>query len=213
MEVDKMKIKTLIVGPIETNCYIAYCPETKEGVVIDPGDEGDRIVNTIDQLGIKVNYIINTHGHHDHIKGNKKVKDATGAKVLIHTNDAPMLVDPTKNLSHFTGEKTHEPGADKELSDGDIISFGNISLKVLHTPGHTPGCISLLCTTENICFTGDTLFYGSVGRTDLPGGDYKTLMNSLKDKLVNLSNEVRVYPGHGPYSTIGDEKKINPYLK
>ncbi|NLT94779.1 MAG: MBL fold metallo-hydrolase [Clostridia bacterium] len=208
-----MKIKTLIVGPIETNCYIAYCPETKEGVVIDPGAEGDRIVNTVDDLGVKVKYIINTHGHHDHIKANKKVKEATGAQILIHSGDAPMLTDANKNLSCFTGETTQEPAADKELKDGDVITFGNVSLKVLHTPGHTPGCISLLCDTEKICFTGDTLFNGSVGRTDLPGGNYKTLMNSLKEKLINLSNEVRIYPGHGPYSTIGEEKQINPYLK
>ncbi|KJS20327.1 MAG: beta-lactamase [Clostridiaceae bacterium BRH_c20a] len=208
-----MKIKTLIVGPIETNCYIAYCPDTKEGVVIDPGDEGAKLVEAITNLGIRIKYIINTHGHHDHIKANKEVKETTGAEILIHTSDAAMLTDPSRNLSHYLGEKTTEPKADKELTDGDIISFGNITLKVLHTPGHTPGCICLLNTTKKICFTGDTLFNGSVGRTDLPGGNYKTLTNSLKDKLINLSNEVKIYPGHGPSSTIGEEKAINPFLK
>jgi glyoxylase-like metal-dependent hydrolase (beta-lactamase superfamily II) len=208
-----MKIKTLIVGPIETNCYLVYCTLTKEGVVIDPGDEGEKIINAINDLGIRIKYIINTHGHYDHIKANKKVKDATGAKILIHVYDAPMLIDPEKNLSYFMKEKAEGIMADQELNDGDIISFGNIDLKVLHTPGHTPGCISLLCSKEKICFTGDTLFYGSVGRTDLPGGNYKTLVNSLKEKMINLSNEIRIYPGHGPYSTIGEEKRINPYLK
>ena len=124
-----------------------------------------------------------------------------------------MLIDPEKNLSYFMKEKAEGIMADQELNDGDIISFGNIDLKVLHTPGHTPGCISLLCSKEKICFTGDTLFNGSVGRTDLPGGNYKTLVNSLKEKMINLSNEIRIYPGHGPYSTIGEEKRINPYLK
>jgi len=208
-----MKIKTIIVGPIETNCYMVYCPETKEGVVIDPGDEPEKISNAIDSLGIRIKYIINTHGHHDHIKANKAVKQKTGAQILIHANDAPMLTDPAKNLSHYMGEKTTEPKADRELSDGDVIEFGKIKLKVLHTPGHTPGCISLLSASEKICFTGDTLFNGSVGRTDLPGGNYKTLLNSLKEKLVTLSNEVKIYPGHGPHSTIGDEKAINPFLK
>jgi len=208
-----MKIRTLIVGPIETNCYIVYCPRTKEGVVIDPGDEGEKIVDAINNLGIKIKYVINTHGHHDHIKANKDVKQATGAEILIHASDATMLTDSSKNLSHYMGEIVSELAADKELNDGDVINFGTISLKVLHTPGHTPGCISLLSTTEKICFTGDTLFNGSVGRTDLPGGNYKTLMNSLRGKLINLSNEVTIYPGHGPHSTIGEEKAINPYFK
>jgi len=208
-----MKIKSLIVGPIETNCYIVYCPETKEGIVIDPGDDGAKIVETIANLEIKIKYIINTHGHHDHIKANKEVKEITGAEILIHTLDAPMLTDPSRNLSHYLGEKTIEPSADRELADGDIINFGKITLKVLHTPGHTQGCICLLNSTKKICFTGDTLFNGSVGRTDLPGGNYKTLMNSLKDKLINLSNEVKIYPGHGPHSTIREEKAINPFLK
>lgn len=201
------------MGPIETNCYLVYCSKTKEGIVIDPGDEGGKINNLIKDLGVKIKYIINTHGHHDHIKANKDVKELTGAPILIHTNDAAMLTDSSKNLSHYMGEKTIEPAADRELNDGDIISFGTFSLQVLHTPGHTPGCISLLCTTKKICFTGDTLFNGSVGRTDLPGGNYKTLLQSLRNKLINLSNEVIIYPGHGPHSTIGEEKAINPYFK
>jgi len=208
-----MKIKTLIVGPIETNCYLVYCSETKEGAVIDPGDEAEKIINSIDNLGISIKYIINTHGHHDHIKANKQVKNVTGAEILIHASDASMLTDPSKNLSHYMGQNITNLAADRELSDGDLIKFGNITLKVLHTPGHTPGCISLLSTTEKICFTGDTLFNGSVGRTDLPGGNYKTLINSLKEKLVRLSNEVKIYPGHGPSSSIGEEKAINPFLK
>ncbi|MGI6225128.1 MAG: MBL fold metallo-hydrolase [Peptococcales bacterium] len=208
-----MKIKTIIVGPIETNCYLAYCGETKEGIVIDPGDEGEKIVNAIKELGIKIKYIVNTHGHHDHIKANEILKKFTNAPILIHAADAQMLTDANKNLSHFTGERTAELPADQELNDGDTIEFGNICLKVLHTPGHTLGGICLLCTTEKKCFTGDTLFNGTVGRTDLPGGNYKTLMNSLKSKLINLPNEVKIYPGHGPHSTIGEEKAINPYFK
>ncbi|MDK2823139.1 MAG: hydroxyacylglutathione hydrolase [Clostridia bacterium] len=208
-----MKIKILTVGPIETNCYIVVCPQTKEAVIIDPGDEGGKIVEAISSLDINVKYIINTHGHHDHIQANKEVKEATNAQILIHASDAQMLTNPLKNLSHYLGLKTTEPAADRQLQDGDSIEFGNIVFKVLHTPGHTPGCICLYNEAEKICFTGDTLFNGSVGRTDLPGGNYKTLMNSLREKLVNLPNDVVIYPGHGPKSTIREEKAINPFLK
>ncbi|MFZ5943329.1 MAG: MBL fold metallo-hydrolase [Bacillota bacterium] len=208
-----MKIKTLIVGPIETNCYIAYCPKTKEGVVIDPGDDGEKIIEAINSLNISIKYIINTHGHHDHIKANAQVKNGTQAPILIHVNDAPMLTDPNKNLSFYMGEKASLPKADRELKDGDVIELSSFSFKVLHTPGHTTGGICLYCEAEKKCFTGDTLFKGSVGRTDLPGGNYKTLMTSLQEKLVVLPHDVAIYPGHGPDSSVREEKAVNPFLK
>lgn len=208
-----MKIKVLTVGPIETNCYIVSCPKTKEAVVIDPGDEGERILEFIKDEQLNVKFIINTHGHHDHIGANKDIKDATKAQLLVHEKDGDMLIDPNKNLSKYMGINTVEPGADQKLQDGDTVTFGDLSFKVIHTPGHTPGGICLFSKDNKICFTGDTLFNGSVGRTDLPGGSYATLMKSIRERLVTLSNEVAIYPGHGPKSTIGDEKAINPFLK
>lgn len=208
-----MIIKVLSVGALETNCYLVWCPNTKEAIVIDPGDEGERILEVIREMEIKIKYIVNTHGHHDHIGANKELKEATGAPIVIHSQDAKMLTDPVHNLSKFLGSTTKEPAADQLVEDGDVISFGQINLKVLHTPGHTPGGMCLYSQEEKVCFTGDTIFNGSVGRTDLPGGSYATLIKSIYDKLLTLPSDVTIYPGHGPKSTISEEKAINPFLK
>ncbi|NLO90255.1 MAG: MBL fold metallo-hydrolase [Clostridia bacterium] len=207
-----MKIKTIIVGKLHTNCYIFFDPETREGAVIDPGSQGDKILDYIDQSKIKVKYIINTHGHYDHIGADLFLKEKLGAEILIHGKDAAMLKDPMLNLSFY--DDVSEIGGivpDRLLKEGDTISVGNISFKVLHTPGHTPGSICLLSQRE--IFTGDTLFECSVGRTDLPGGSFKQLKDSLKNKILNLPDHLIVYPGHGPSTTMEHEKKLNPYLK
>ena len=192
-----MKVKSFPVGWLSTNCYVVSCEETKEAAVIDPGmeneNETEQILEYIKQNGFKVKYIINTHGHPDHVVGNEAIKEATGAPLLIHESAIEKL------------------NADRKLYDGDVLQVGNVKLVVLHTPGHTPDGISLLA--DNAVFTGDTLFAGSVGRTDFLGGSYSDLMQSIKTKLMCLPDSSTVYCGHGPATTIGDEKLYNPFLQ
>jgi hydroxyacylglutathione hydrolase len=192
-----MNIKRFLVGWLSTNCYVVSCEETKEAVVIDPGIEGEReaeeILDFIKEKGLKIKYIINTHGHPDHTAGNTIIKEETGASILIHENDA---------------SRVH---ADRKLLDGDVLLVGFLKLVVLHTPGHTKGGISLL--GDNVVFTGDTLFSGAIGRTDFPGGSHQELIQSIRSKLLPLPDAVEVYPGHESPTTIGNEKKYNPFLQ
>jgi hydroxyacylglutathione hydrolase len=191
-----MIIKCFKVGRLVTNCYVVS-DETKEATVIDPGleneKEANQILDYIKDKNLHVKYIIDTHGHPDHISGNQIIKNATGASILIHENHRGRA------------------NPDQKVHDGDIIQVGNIKFKVLHTPGHTPSGICLL--TDEVVFTGDTLFAGAIGRTDFPGGSYQDIINSIKTKLLPLSDNIKVYPGHESFSTIGDEKKYNPFLK
>src|SRR5665648_932347 len=195
-----MFLKRLVVGLLETNCYLISCEKTKEAAVIDPGGEEavDLILNILQKNNFNLKYIINTHGHIDHIIGNNLLKVKTEALLLIHRLDADMLIDGNKNISSFMGKETCSPYADKLLEEGDEISLGTLKLKFIHTPGHTPGGISLV--VNNIVFTGDTLFAGGIGRTDLPGGSYQDLQKSIKEKLLVLSDDKIIYPGHGPDS-------------
>lgn len=205
-----MIIKDLTVGPIMANCFILGCDTTKEAVVIDPGDESNRILMALAGLKLKVKYIINTHGHFDHVGANKKIKDATGADLLIHSLDVPMLAHLSASASAWGLQSDDSPPPDRTIKDGDEIKFGNIILKVIHTPGHTQGGISLY--SDGFVFVGDTLFAGSIGRTDFPGGDFDTLISSIRKKLFVLGDDVRVFSGHGPETTIGDEKRHNPFV-
>lgn len=198
------------VGPIMANCYIVGCKETHEAAVIDPGDDADMILLKLSDLKLKVKYIINTHGHFDHVGANRKIKDATGAELLIHELDAPMLGFLSQAAASFGLKSENSPPPDKTIDDGDIITFGKISLKVIHTPGHSPGGISLY--TNGYLFVGDTLFQGSIGRTDLPGGNFNTLKSSIQKKLFTLGDDVRVFTGHGPETSIGREKRYNPFV-
>lgn len=198
------------VGPMDSNCYIIGCPETKLAAVVDPGAEGGRILARLKQLGLNCQYIILTHGHVDHIGALNEVRQGTGAKVLIHEKDAGMLTNPALNLSMFMGSMLKCKPADAFLADGDQVKLGNLVLEVLHTPGHTPGGISLQVGDHLI--TGDTLFAGSVGRSDFPGGNHQVMINSIKTKLLPYPDSTLVFPGHGPSSTIGAEKRSNPFL-
>ena len=200
-----MIIKSLPVGPLYTNCFIIGCKDTKEAAVVDPGGDSDKILMLLAEDKLTLKYIINTHGHFDHVAGNKKLKETTGAKILIHEEDATLLTTPSMGLS-----ADNLQAADEFMKDGDKITFGNITLEVLHTPGHTLGGVSLY--TDGHVFVGDTLFAGSIGRTDFPGGNYDTLINSVKDRLFPLGDEVLVYSGHTAETTIGNEKKYNPFF-
>lgn len=206
-----MKIIQMEVGNLGTNCYIVWCENTKKAVVIDPGGNPDRILAAVQKEGLNVEAVINTHGHADHVLANTKVQEATGAPLWIHAADAEMLGSGSRNLSAFLGGATSCGTADRRLSDGEVLQIGEFSLKVLHTPGHTPGGICLLA--DRTVFVGDTLFAESIGRTDFPGGSYAQLIQSIKDKLMALADDVKVYPGHGPATTIGWERRQNPFIQ
>ncbi len=202
-------IESLAVGPIQANCFVVGCDSTKEAVVIDPGEEPDRILDTAAARGLTIKAILNTHGHFDHVGGNRGVKDATGAPLMIHRLDAPMLEQLSATARMFGLRAENSPPPDRLLEDDDTVSFGDINLRVIHTPGHTPGGVSFY-TTGHV-FVGDTLFAGSIGRTDLPGGDFDTLIASIQNRLFSLPDDVHVHPGHMGPTQISLEKRTNPF--
>ncbi len=205
-----MIIKTLAVGPIMANCFILGCEETLEAAVIDPGDEADRILQALAESNLTTKLIINTHGHFDHVGANKRLNKVTGAPILIHPLDAPLLNQLANSAAAWGMTAENSPAPDRELQDGDEVTFGKVLLKVIHTPGHTPGGISLY--TDSEVFVGDTLFAGSIGRTDFPGGSFETLQASIQQKLFALRDDLKVYPGHNQTTTIGVEKRTNPFV-
>jgi len=195
-----MFVRMFTVGMLETNCFLVGDAESGEALIIDPGfDKGSEVKTVLEEIErneFKVKYIINTHGHPDHNGGNGVLKELTKAPILIHEYDAPMLSNPS---------------ADRKLRNGDLIEIGSIKFRVIHTPGHSSGSIILL--GADVVFSGDTLFAGSIGRYDLPGGSLEEIKNSLKNKLLILPDYLKVYPGHGPVSTIGEERRNNPFLR
>ena len=204
--------KALMVGLLEVNCYILGDEVTKEAVVIDPGGDEDAILEVLKHNQFQLKLIIDTHGHFDHVDANQPLKDATGAKIAIHEADAKMLDKPSAEAMFFTGNRLRLSQADILLKENDILTFGAYRLKVLHTPGHTPGGISLLLEDHPYVYVGDTLFAGSIGRTDFPGGDYDALINGVRNKIFPLGDNYSVYPGHGPVTTVAQEKKYNPFF-
>lgn len=203
------KIHKLVVGSMQSNCYILS--GGREAIVIDPGGDAQLILDKLKKLNTKCIYIINTHGHIDHIEANNKIKNTTDAEILIHKKDAFMLTDSVSNLSAFFCNTPISISADRVLEDGDYIEISNLKLKVIHTPGHTQGGICLL--GDGFVFTGDTLFESGIGRTDFPGGSYKTLIDSITKHLLVLKDDTVIYPGHGDISTIGRERTNNPFLE
>ena len=206
-----MKIERLPVGIYAANCYLVYCDDTKDALVIDPGGDSDEILDRIENLGLRVKYIILTHGHGDHIGGLLDVKNKTGAPILIHEKDEEYLKDSKKNLSSMMSLGNVELEADRLLKDGDKLTLGKNTVEIIYTPGHTPGGISI--KIDNCIFTGDTLFAGSIGRTDFAGGSYEEIIHSVNERLIIYPDDTTIYPGHGPSSTIGKEKDSNPFVK
>lgn len=205
-----MILKRMEVGSFAANCYVLACDETKEGVVVDPGADAKRIVKMVEDAQVKVKYIINTHGHVDHVGANDEVRQAFSVPILIHEADAEMCKNPHASLSTFIGKKElAEP--DQLFKEGDTFTVGNLTIKVIETPGHTKGSVTLLAGGK--LFSGDTLFSGSIGRTDLPGGSFDEIISSIKEKLLVFPDDTEVYPGHGPETTVGAEKKYNPFLR
>jgi hydroxyacylglutathione hydrolase len=204
--VSDFTIHRLEVGPMGANCYIIAGQITKNAILIDPGGEPGRIKGVLKKNGLCVKFIINTHGHGDHILGNGYFD----VPIYVHRLEKDFLTDPDKNLSGMFGFFFKAPKATKLLEDGEKILMDNLELEVLHTPGHTPGGISI--KLDGVVFTGDTLFAGGIGRTDLPSGDEELLFKSIREKLFTLDDNIIVYPGHGPESTIGVEKKTNPFF-
>lgn len=209
---EKYFLQTLCVGPIQTNCYLLGDTETGKMAVIDPGGEGERIAKAVKNGKWVLSAIINTHGHFDHTGANGTLRKHFGSKIYIHKDDAEFLLNPDLNGSSFFPERIVCAKADVTLEDGQEIKIGGLVLKVIHTPGHTPGGISLYCKDINIMFTGDTLFRNDIGRADLAGGSEETLMKSLRQYLKYPPATI-IYPGHGSKSTLKDEFENNQYLQ
>lgn len=209
-----MITKAFAVGLFSTNCYVSYCEETREAVTVDPGFdnlvEAQSIISFINCNGLKPKFIIDTHGHPDHTSGNEMIKKRFQVPILIHEDDAYMLGESGKDTASYFGFSHISPQADVCLHDGDSVKFGQVTLKVLHTPGHSRGSVVLVGEKE--AFSGDTLFAGSIGRTDFPDSSDCDMRLSL-EKLLHLPDTSVIYPGHGPATTIGEEKRVNPFLQ
>ncbi|RMG58428.1 MAG: MBL fold metallo-hydrolase [Deltaproteobacteria bacterium] len=203
-------LEVLEVSPFLENTYVFGKKSTKECVIIDPGDEPDRILRTVNFLGLTVKYILLTHGHLDHVAGCGKVRKETGARVGIHRLDEEMFVNASRQgyILGFPAQDQDPP--DFYLEDGDVVTLGDLDISVIHTPGHTRGGVCFLC--GDVLFSGDLLFAGSIGRTDLPGGSYETLIRSVVERVFTLPDETLVFPGHGPRTSVGVEKRYNPFF-
>ena len=206
MILKRIKVGTPIAEP--TNCYVIKDEETNETMVIDPGGDAEKISNMLDILEAKLKYIYLTHCHADHIGAVADVKNALGGKILIHRKEAESLYNPEISLTDIIGDHRIVLEADSRLDDGDIIHIGDIEFKIIHTPGHTAGGICLYCEEEKLLLSGDTLFRGTWGRTDLPTGDFKEIMRSITNKLLVLPEDTIIYPGHGKSSMIKEEEPI-----
>ena len=207
----ELKVQSFVLGPIMTNAYLIWDEETRHGVVVDPGAEPEQLISSIKDEQLTVEAILLTHAHFDHIGGVEDVRKVTGAPVYLHEREASWLTNPTENGSAMFGEHVRAESADILLTGDEVPTFAEREVKVLHTPGHSPGSVSYYWEEAQLLVSGDVLFQGSIGRTDLPGGDYDTLMASLR-RVIELPEVTRVLPGHGPETTIEQEQMANPFI-
>ncbi|HIC90117.1 MAG TPA: MBL fold metallo-hydrolase [Anaerolineae bacterium] len=208
-----MVVKTLVVGPLQTNCYVLGCERTKQGIVIDPGDDASKILEALEQHGLTLVQIVNTHAHFDHVLGVEELKLATTAPFFLHRLEEPVLDGMPAHVQTWLGfDPGPPPQPDGHLEHGDLVQFGQQQLEVRWTPGHSPGSITLVDHTGRRAFVGDTLFAGGIGRTDLPGGDFNQLLESIRRQIFTLPDDYEVMPGHGPTTTVGREKRTNPFF-
>jgi hydroxyacylglutathione hydrolase len=205
-------IETLPVGMIQTNCYIAGCEETKEGAIIDPGGHPERILAEVERHGLAIKAVLNTHAHFDHTDANGAIVQSTGAPLALHPLDQPLL-KASGGAAMFGLQADPSPPPDLDLHDGDELEIGTLRFRVLHTPGHTPGHVCFYEAEQGVLFDGDVLFYRGIGRTDLLGGNRQQLLDSIQQVLFALPDQTVVYSGHGPATTIGEEKQLNPWLR
>lgn len=207
-----MIIVTIPVGPIKANCYLVGCEETSEGAVIDAGGEPVKIFDTVQNLGLTLRFILNTHGHFDHVSANRVLREATGAKFRIHKHEVYFSSSAAAAGREFGVVAEDSPAPNSYLEDGMLIPIGRHVLQVIHTPGHSLGGCCFWCESEGVVFTGDTLFNGAIGRVDLPGGSLNALHRSIRERLFVLDDTTRVFPGHGTASTIGHERLNNHHV-
>jgi len=211
MTSSKLQVEPLIVGPLMSNCYIVWDEKVKQGAIIDPGDDADNILKVVKELGVEIKYILATHGHFDHVGGVASLRQNLNAEFLAHEKDFFFIEDGKNAANRWNVDIEQPPKPDRFIEDGEKIKVGGFELEVLHTPGHSPGGISFL--NDRMVFCGDTLFQGNIGRTDFRQGSFKELANSIKTKLYTLPDDTICYTGHGPVTTIGDEKKYNAFVR
>jgi hydroxyacylglutathione hydrolase len=208
-----VEIQTIVSMPFAENTYVVWVTGNSQAIVVDPGTEPDAILAFLNDRGLVPDAILNTHGHSDHIAGNADLKVAyPAAPLVIGAGDAPMLTDPDLNLSRPFGLDIVSPPADRLVREGDTLSFAGLTLDILEIPGHSPGHIVYVVRGEGLVFGGDVLFRGSIGRTDFPGGSFETLAAGIRGKLYTMPDETVVYPGHGPVTKVGYEKRTNPFV-
>lgn len=208
-----MIVEILIVGPIAANCFIIGDEETMEGAIIDPGEDAIEILEKVKETGLNIKYIIATHGHFDHCAAVKQLKDHLDCEFLLHEEDLFYVRDSVDSARKWGFTIDQVPDPDSFLKDNEVIKLGSLELRIIHTPGHSPGGISIYIESEKALFSGDTIFQGSIGRTDFRKGSLPILTESIKDRIYSLPDNTQLYTGHGPVTTVGDEKKYNPFVR
>jgi glyoxylase-like metal-dependent hydrolase (beta-lactamase superfamily II) len=206
-------VETLVVGPLGCNCTILGCPDTREAVVVDPGGDEDAILELLDEHRLTLKAILHTHAHFDHLLATGALKTARGGEILLHEGDRPLYDNVPMQGQFFRMAVSAPPPVDRYVRDGERLHWGHGQGDILHTPGHTPGSVCLHVGSEKLVLTGDTLFAGGIGRTDLWGGSFPEIMTSIHTRLLTLDDRTTVIPGHGPATTIGDEREANPFLQ